>query len=198
MAEQSKPQPEIKSEVEKVQEQSSAQAIARVEKNLLIERQNLVGKRLLRLLPFQIFLLVADADGKTDTKEVAGFREFINQREKYCSNPYTRRMFHSTVVNYPALTNRYLSGSLKKDFKIVQNAIHYMQICVSSRLMADICKDLKQMAVAVAEASGGFMGMTSPISSEEEAVLKKLDKIFAKGIENAHGSDIIKPEQLDF
>ncbi len=198
MAEEIKLTSTDKTDVEKVQEQSSAQAIARVEKNLLIEKQNLIGKKLLKLLPFQIFILVADADGKTDNKEVAQFREFLNQREKHCSNQYTTRMFHSTVVNYSILTNRYLGGHLKKNIKIVQQAMNYMQICVSPRLMTEICKDLKELAVSIAEASGGFLGMTSSVSDEESIVIKKFDKIFARAIKLAHGSDKIKPEQLDF
>lgn len=196
MAEEIKQQ--SKSDIEKIKEQSSAEAIKRVEKNLLIEKQNVVGKRLLRVLPFQIFLLVADADGKTDNKEVTQFKEFLSKRKEKSSNPYTQRMFHATVVNYTALTNRYLNGSIKKDFKVVQKAMAYMQICVSSRILAEICHDLKDLATAIAEASGGFLGMTSPVSEEEELVLKKLDKIFTTAINGAHGPDKIKPEQLEF
>ncbi len=198
MAEETEKPPEEKSDIEKIDEESSAKAIKKVDKNILINKQNVVGKRLLRLLPFQIFILVADADGKTDTKEVAQFRDFLNQREKNCSNAYTRRMFHSTVVNYSALTNRYLGGHIVKDFKIVQQAMKYMQMVVSQAIMSDICKDLKELAVAVAEASGGFLGMTSPVSDEEAVVIEKLDQIFQKAIELADGDDAVDEKQLDF
>jgi len=189
---------EEKSDLEKIEEQSSAEAIRRIDKNLQIEKRNRIGKRLLRLLTFQIFLLVADADGKTDTREVAQFKDFLARRKERSSNPYTQRMFHSTVVNYASLTNRYLAGSIQKDFEIVKKAMAYMQSCVSSRIMAEICNDLKGLAVSIAEASGGFLGMTSPISAEEELVLKKLDKIFQMAINGAHGPDRIKPEHLEF
>jgi hypothetical protein len=198
MAEETETPPEEKSDVEKIDEQSSAKAIEKVDKNILIDKQNVVGKRLLRLLPFQIFILVADADGKTDTKEVAQFRDFLNQREKNCSNPYTRRMFHATVVNYSALTNRYLGGHIVKDFKIVQKAMDYMQMVVSQTIMGEICKDLNELAVAVAEASGGFLGMTSPISEEEALVIKKLDQLFEQAKALADGDDAISEEHLDF
>jgi len=198
MAEETEIPPKVKSDVEKIDEQSSAKAIEKVDKNILINKQNLVGKRLLRLLPFQIFILVADADGKTDTKEVAQFRDFLNQREKNCSNPYTRRMFHATVVNYSALTNRYLGGHIVKDLKIVQKAMAYMQMIVSQTIMSEICKDLKELAVAIAEASGGFLGMTSPISEEEGVVINNLDQIFEQAIALADGDDIISEEHLDF
>jgi tellurite resistance protein len=198
MTEETKKASEDKSDAEKVRIQSSAKAIDKVDKNLLIEKQNIVGKRLLRLLPFQIFILVADADGKTDNKEVAQFREFLNLREKNCSNPYTRRMFHSTVVNYTALTNRYLGGQIVKDFKIIQKAMKYMQMIVSPTVMASICKDLRELAVAIAEASGGFLGMTTSISDEETNVIEKLDKIFKQAVQLANGDDAVDGGQLDF
>ena len=198
MAEEIEKSPKEKSDIEKIDEESSAKAIEKVDKNILINKQNVVGKRLLRLLPFQVFILVADADGKTDTKEVAQFRDFLNQREKNCSNAYTRRMFHATVVNYSALTNRYLGGHIVKDFKIVKKAMDYMQMVVSQTIMREICKDLKELAVSVAEASGGFLGMTSPISDEEAAVIEKLDQIFQQAIDLAEGDDVIDEKQLDF
>ncbi len=111
----------------------TAKVKAEAEKDFLIEKQNIVGKKLLRLLPFQIFILVANADGKTDNKEVAQFRDFLNQREKHCSNPFTRRMFHATVVNYTALINRYLDGHIKKRFlnRAKGNGL-YADLCVSN------------------------------------------------------------------
>jgi hypothetical protein len=182
----------------KVNEQLTAEARAKVEKNQLIEKQNTVGKRLLRLLPFHIFMLVSEADGKTDNKEVGQFREFLNRREKHTSNAYTRRMFHTTVVNYTALTNRYLGGHIKKDFKVVQQAMNYMQIAVSQPVMKEICKDLRELAVAIAEASGGFLSMTTPISPEEGKIIEKLDQIFEQAMERARGDDIPNNAKLDF
>ena len=198
MTENTSKSPEDKTELEQIQDQSTVKASAKVEKKLLIEKQNIEMKRLLRILPFQIFILVADADGKTDNKEVAQFREFLTQREKHCTNTYTRRMFHSTVINYTALTNRYLGGHIKKDFSIVEKAMNYVRICVSQKVMTDICKDLRELAVAIAEASGGFLGMTTSISKEEEIVIEKLDKIFAQAVELGEGADVPNRSQFDF
>ena len=121
---------EEKSESEQFNEQISAKAIEGVDKDFLVEKQNLAGKRLLRQLPFQIFILVADADGKTDKKEMAQFRNFLNQRELHCSNPYTRRMFHATVVNFTSLTNRYLAGHIIKDIEVVKKALNFIMTFV--------------------------------------------------------------------
>lgn len=188
---------EEKSNLDQMLDQSTAKASEIVKKNLLIQKQNKEMKRLFRLLPFQIFLLVADADGKTDTKEVGQFKDFLNHREAHCSNPYTRRMLHSTVVNYTALTNRYLSGQIKKDFSIVEKAMSYMRVCVSQTVMIDICKDLRELASSIAEASGGFLGMTSAISKEEEMVIEKLDGIFHQAIEQAVESEDLTRLKFD-
>lgn len=189
---------ENKPELQKILEQSTAKASAKVEKNLLIEKQNAELKRLMRILPFQIFLLVADADRKIDPKEVAQFREFLSRREKNCSNVYTRRMFHATVVNYTALTNRFLTGQIKKSFAMVEKTLTYIQLCVPQPVMAEICADLKGLAVAVAGASGGFLGMTSPVSKEEEQVLAALDTLFSQAIANSQADDTPGRLQLEF
>jgi len=187
---------EEKPNLEKILDKSTEKATAIVDKDILIEKQNIEMKRLLRLLPFQIFLLVADADGKIDPKEVAQFKEFLNQRERRCSNTYTRRMFHATVVNYTALTNRFLGGHIKKDFTIVEKVMNYVQLCVPFKTMSEICQDLRELAVAIAEASGGFLGVTSPISKEEDEVLKKLDEIFDRALASTDSPET--PIQMAF
>lgn len=189
---------EEKPDLEKILEQSSATASANVEKNQLLEKQNAELKRLIRLLPFQIFLLVADADHKIDPKEVAQFREFLSRREKHCSNAYTRRMFHATVINYTALTNRFLKGQIKKSLPLIEKTMNYIQICVPQSVMAEICADLRELAVAVAEASGGFLGMTSPISKEEEQVLATLDSVFSHAVSNAQPDEAAGKWELEF
>lgn len=164
---------------------SSDKARKAAEKSQLIERQNSEMKRLLRLLPFQVFVLVAGADDNIDPAEVSGFKEFLNQRKKRVSNQYTLRMFHATVVNYTALTNRFYQGQIKQEFDNIEKVVKYMQLCVSQEMMTKICDDLMELAKAIAEASGGFLGMTSPINKQEQAVLDKLDSIFLEGIQNA-------------
>ena len=171
--------------LEKMLAKSSEKAVKAISKNEFIEKQNVEMKRLLKMLPFQIFLLVADADQEIDPKEVVQFKEFISQRKKHVSNQYTLRMFHNTVVNYTALTNRYYQGKIKKDISIVEKCMWYIQMCVSQSTIIKICHDLRELTIAIAEASGGFMGMTSPISKEEEAVIQKLDSIFDNTIDQA-------------
>ncbi len=169
---------------------SNEKASSKIARDQLIEKQNVEMKRLFRLLPFQIFLLVADADNKIDPKEVAQFREFLGKRGKHCSNQYTRRMLHSTVINYTALTTRFQGGHIKKDFQLVEKAMGYVAMCVPPKVMAAICKDLKDLAVAIAEASGGFMGMTSPISKEEQEVIDTLESIFVEAADRAKGEGL--------
>lgn len=195
MAEEEKKRSETTENLEQMLDQSSQKASKEVARQELTEKQNLELKRLIRLLPFQIFLLVADADDKIDPKEVGHFREFLSNREKHCSNSYTRRMFHATVVNYSGLTNRYHGGYIKKSFEMVEKTMRYIEMCVSPRMMNDICSDLRDLAKTVAEASGGFLGVTSPISKEEQAVIDQLDLIFDNAIDEAQGED--KPDQWE-
>ncbi len=196
MSEKSKPVEVENPNLEKMLETSSEKAASKIAKDQFKEKQKTEYKRMVKLLPFQIFILVADADGKIDPKEVSQFREFLSKREKHCSNQYTRRMFHSTVINYSALTNRFQGGQIKKDYKVVEKAMNYVAMCVNPRIMASICKDLKELAVAIAEASGGFMGVTSPVSKEESEVIKNLEAIFAEA--STRAVEIKVPDQFSF
>lgn len=199
MADKTKPQKKISSpELEEMLQESDVKASAEIAKIELVEKQNIEIKRLMRILPFQIFLLVADADENIDPKEVAGFKDFLIHREKHCSNSYTRRMFHSTVVNFSALTARYHGGHLKKDFKLVQKSMDYIVKCVPQKIVADICKDLSDLAVKIAESSGGFLGVTSPISKEENEMIEQLNQLFELAIHNAKPDLQLNELSLDF
>lgn len=158
-------------------------------KNHFIQQQNKIMKQLLRRLAFQIFLLVADADGKIDPKEVAQFRKLITQRERYCVNKYTRRIYHETVVNYSTLLGHYHTGRIKKNFNQVIKTMAYVQMCVTPETMAEFCNDLDELAVAVAEASGGLIGLKSSISQEEQKVIDKLRAIYKESVQEAKGRD---------
>ena len=81
---------------------------------------------------------------------------------------------------------------------VVEKAMGYVQLCVSRTVMTQICQDLKELAVSIAEASGGFLGVTSAISKEEQAVLDKLNEIFDRSIELAQGEEGVEPTFFDF
>ena len=164
------------------------------EKVLLKRKREM--KAMLQRLAFQIFLLVADADDEIDTKEINEFRKFLSERENHCSNPYTRRIFHSTVINYNALLDAYNKKRLKKDIHLVEKAMAYVQKCLSKKQMESFCHDLRDLATSIAEASGGFIGMGNHVSTEERGMIKQLEKIFTKSIENATGSEEKKIEIL--
>jgi hypothetical protein len=146
-------------------------------------------KKALHRLAFQIFLLVADADGKIDSKEVTLFRDFLKKRADNCSNKYTRRIFHSTVIDYSVFINQYHQGKIKKDITQVEKVMTFVQKCVSPDILASICRDLTGLAKAIAGASGGFAGITNPISKEESNVIDKLEKIYKKAIQTANGPE---------
>lgn len=169
--------PSGKDQIRQMLDKSDRKAEEELSREEFQRKQNEELTRLLRLLPFQIFLLVADADEQIDPKEVARFKAFLSERKKHCSNSYSLRIFHQTVVNYGVLTNRYYSGKIKKDITLVEKAMHYIRMCVSKEMAQKIFDDLIALAAAIAEASGGFMGMTSSISKEEEEMLHQLEEI---------------------
>ena len=146
-------------------------------------------KIFLNRLPFQIFLLVADADGTIDSKEISLFNKILHHREDKCSNPYTRRIFHATFVNFKPLQEMYLAGKITKDIKEVEHTVTYIQQCVSKTKMTDIAQDLLNLATDVAKASGGFLGIGNAISKEEKAVISQLNKILKQAIEDASGPE---------
>jgi len=146
-------------------------------------------KKSLHRLAFQVFLLVADADGKIDTKEVAMFKDFLKNRADNCSNKYTQRIYHSTVIDYSILIDQYHKKKIRKDITQVEKVMAFVQKCVSQRVLASICKDLSELAKAIAEASGGFGGITNPIGKEEAEIIAKLKKIYQTAIESADGPE---------
>jgi tellurite resistance protein len=166
----------------------------RERKNRLIEKYNHRLRKLSQRLAFQIFILVADADGEIDSKEITGFKTFLNDRAEVCTNPFTQRIFHLTLVNYSILTDRFQKKTLQKSMDELQQTMKLIEKCVSSRLMASICNDLKSLATAVARASGGFLGVGSPVSAEEEKVLQELSEVFEESVKNAHGPNDVDPD----
>lgn len=172
-------------DLDRLYEKSTEKIVEDLSKNELIEKQNVELKRLVRLLPFQIFILVAHADELIDPKEIAQFKEILNKRKNRCTNQYTLRMYHATVLNFNSLTARYYNGQIKKDFSQVEKTMNYIRMCVPQSMIRKICDDLSSLAVAIARASGGFLGMTSPVSKEEQEIIDRLDEIFQDAIENA-------------
>lgn len=154
------------------------------QKDKAVQKEKKEMKSLLQRLPFQIFLLIADADNEIDPKEIKEFRKFLAEREIHCSNPYTQRIFHSTIINYSGLLDAYKQKRLKKDIRLVEKSMSYVQKCISKKQMESFCQDLRELATAIAEASGGFMGMGNPICTEEKNVLQQLEEIFLQSIES--------------
>ncbi len=146
-------------------------------------------KKSLNRLAFQVFLLVADADGKIDSKEVSLFRDFLKHRAENCSNKYTQRIYHSTIIDYAVLSAQYQKGKIIKDIKQIELVMSFIQKCATPEIVASICQDLMELANAVAGASGGFAGLKNPISKEESDVISQLKKIFKHAIETADGPE---------
>ena len=158
-------------------------------KRITFQKYQREMKKALHRLAFQIFILVADADGKIDAKEVSLFRDFLKHRADNCSNKYTQRIYHSTIIDYSILIDQYHKKKIKKDITQVEKVMGFVQKCVSPIILTSICKDLNELGKAIAEASGGFGGLTNPISKEEADVIAALKKIYKTAIESADGPE---------
>lgn len=152
-----------------------------------LEEQNKQMKVLLIRLPFQIFLLTADADDVIDIKEITSFRRYLAARKEKCLSPYTRRIFQNTVIHYKVLEQLYKDKKLVKSIEEFEEAVRYIQKCVSKKEMTEISQDLIGLSVAIAEASGGFMGIVNTISDEERDMISKMEAICLKAVEGIDG-----------
>lgn len=147
-----------------------------------VDDQNRQLKYMLQYLVFQIFLLVADADGEIDSKEITAFRDFLSNRKLNCSNGYTKRLFHVTLKNFVLLLDQYRRDKIVKDLEMVEQTMMMIGKIVSAEMMIAICNDLNNLGEAVAKASGGFIGLGSKVSKEEASVMSDLKTIFQNAI----------------
>lgn len=166
-------------------------------RNVEIDEQNRLLKHLLFQLVFQIFLVVADADGEIDSKEITAFRSFLGNRSENCSNSYTKRLFHVTLKSFVLLLDQYRRKKIKKDFDMIEKTMVMVGKIVSIKMMKSICSDLNNMAEAIAKASGGFIGLGSKISKEEANVIEDIKTAFknATAASVAYKKKIKKPNK---
>ncbi len=110
---------------------------------------------------------VAWADGRIDPKE-----------RKAVLDETVRGGFAEGSIDY-ALLNAWLKE--KPEPKFLEAWLHFIQglkEVMDAKEMDDLKHELLDRAKKVAESAGGFLGMTSKISEEEKAVLKKMEDAF--------------------
>ena len=120
--------------------------------------------------PIVTFALVAGADGKIDKKEAVGFRNQLIQGLAV-DNAMLQEVMVGIIPEVGALMNEVIGGGVDPK-AVLEN--------VASSVDANLCSDdamhfklsLLQIGKAIAESSGGFMGMFgSRISKEETRAL---------------------------
>lgn len=137
--------------------------------------QTLSLRKLLLELPFQLFLLISDADNEIDKNELALFVRILKDR-KWCKSYCAQTIFTQTLSLYQEFFQAYRKGKLKKDFGQIEKTIQIASKVFSVRDLQMLKTDLSSMAKKIAQASGGFAGI-SAISIEENAILAKLESL---------------------
>lgn len=111
---------------------------------------------------------VAWADGK------------IDEAEKEAVKKAARKVFPKDASAEFEIIDRWLEK--KPPDKMLTAWIHYIEgLCeeLSAQEKSALRKDLLGQAKSVAEASGGFLGLTSKVSPQEKALLDRMDEAFA-------------------
>ncbi len=144
---------------------------------------------LLAELPFQLFILVADADNNIDNAERIEFLRIISDIE-WCDSECARAFFTSTSYFFNDFLTQYHRDKYKKDIKQVKRTIHIIEKIFAKQESATIKSDLYRLANEIAKASGGIAGFLS-ISRYEKEIIQELSEIFGD-LSNAIASNEAK------
>lgn len=132
---------------------------------------------LLTELPFQLFILVAQADESIDSRERMEFLKIIRDPE-WCNSDCAHAFFNSTSYFFSEFLLQYHRGKIKKDIKQVKRTVRFINEMFKEEEGELIRTDLTRLAEEIARASGGFAGIMS-VSKAEQAVLSDLLEIFS-------------------
>ena len=129
--------------------------------------------QLLTQLPFQIFLMVASADGKIDADEFLEFTRALEDRSNFRS-PYLKGVIRETVANLPDLRVRFEQKKITKDPDSVRLVFQSLFRRLEVAEVKTFAEDLIRLGQIIGNASGGGMlGMKKALSEEEEAAINE-------------------------
>lgn len=128
--------------------------------------------------PFQLFIMIAGADGTIDQAERKKFFRIIKDRN-WGRSKCTQLVTLSTLYSYEELFSRYNKGALKISFNNIQKTLLLMNTFFIKNEVETIKEDIYLFAKEIAKASGGFAGISS-ICKEEEEQLKRISDLFEK------------------
>lgn len=133
---------------------------------------------LLSELPYQLFLLIAEADGTIDKNERSRLLNILRKRD-WCKSRCAQDFFVRTAYNYETLHKQQMAGLLKKDWKRINEAFKTAVEFFHPNEMEIIRDDLLRLSQEIAASSGGFVGIGA-VSKEEQEAIEKIKKLFAQ------------------
>ncbi len=143
---------------------------------------------LLTKLPFKIFLLIADADGKIDLSEYTKFAEMMNKKDA-CKNGYARNVFSKASLAYSSLKMAYGMGNIKKDMEQVVSILDVIYERLPYKDCKELTEDMERLSVSIAESSGDsggfFSKKKSTVSAAEKEVMDQLHQLFKEHLQKA-------------
>jgi hypothetical protein len=130
--------------------------------------------------PCLVFIIVAAADGKIDNKEMGLFGGILQSHEAIPSEIFSK-ILGIAKNNVQVFCQDILTSGVSPAIQLLElgSLIHSGRI---PRDEADlIARGLCGLGMAIASASGGFLGFGSKISKEEAAALRVLELALMKG-----------------
>jgi len=143
-----------------------------------VHNQNTLKKRLVEL-PIEIFYLVANADGDCDKKERRVFIKILKKR-KWSESRITDAFFPHTVLHYEELEKKQITDQIKPNLREIQKTMKIVMSVFKPQELHLFRMDLFKLAMEIASASGGFLGI-SKIADKEQEVLNNLRFAFRGG-----------------
>lgn len=120
----------------------------------------------LQFSPFWVFSAIAQADGKVDKKEVAAFAKLVSEAELF-THPFVREVMKSISTDFNSTWVAYRSDS-----RAVAEALEEVAGILDANLDSQDAMHFKRallgIAIQIAEASGGILGLGQKASKEEK------------------------------
>ena len=133
--------------------------------------QNTLKKRLIEL-PIEIFYLVAKADGVLDKKERKTFLKILKNRS-WSQSRITEAFFPHSILHYEELEKKQATDQIKANLKEIQKTMKIIQGVFKTNEIRLFRSDLFKLAMEIANASGGILGI-SKVADDEQEVLNNL------------------------
>ncbi len=121
-------------------------------------------------LPFQVFLMVASADGKIDAEEFLEFTRALEDKSNFRS-PYLKGVVRETIANLPDLRVRFEQKKLTKDPESVRLVFQSLFRRLEEAQVKMFAEDLIRLGQIVGNASGGSFWGNKALSEEEQEAI---------------------------